>query len=356
MTKVEQLASLLPVDADGALITSECNRRFLTGFPSSDGYVLVTKDAAFFMTDSRYIEAARRIVRGMDCLVYNKASDVLNALIKQHNLHRLLVEDEGLSCAEYRRLDNMLENVELKGDVLDGLLTGMRLVKTPEELEKIKQAQALTDYGFEKILPRIHAGRTEREVALELEFIIRQQGAECVAFEYIVVSGANSSLPHGVPSDKVIEHGDFLTMDFGAVVDGWHSDMTRTVAVGACSQEQREVYEIVRKAQLASLSTLREGVSCVVADAAARRVIEEAGYGQYFGHGTGHGVGIEIHEAPRLSPSAQGQILQEGNVVTVEPGIYLPGKFGVRIEDFAYITKTGCENLTKSPKELIIVE
>ena len=355
MTKAEQLAAALPQGIDGALVTSETNRRYLTGFPSSAGVVLATREASYFLTDFRYIEAAKRIVRGLDCIEYQKLFKPLGELIKRHSLRRLAVEDEGMTCAEFHRYSEMLPQVELCGGMLDELLSELRLVKTPAELDKIKQAQALTDYGFEKILPFIRAGRTEREVALELEFIIRRQGAECVAFEYIVVSGPNSSLPHGVPSDKIIERGDFVTMDFGAVVDGWHSDMTRTVAVGECSSEQRQIYDTVLKAQQAALAVIREGLSCVAGDAAARQIIASAGYGDCFGHGTGHGVGIEIHETPRLSPSAGGETLRAGSIVTVEPGIYLPGKFGVRIEDMVFVTQNGCENLTKSPKQLIIL-
>lgn len=354
MTKAELLAKALPQGIDGALITSENNRRYLTGFPSSAGMVLVTLNAAYFLTDFRYIEAARRKIQGMECIEYKKISETLCGMISRHGLMRLAVEDEGLTCAEFKRIGKMLPDTELCGGILDGLLGELRLTKSPEELDKIKQSQELTDYGFEYILPFIKAGRTEKEVALEMEFAMRKKGAECVAFDFIVVSGANSSLPHGVPSDKVIERGDFVTMDFGAVIDGWHSDMTRTIAVGECSEEQRQVYQTVLQAQKATLGVLRAGYSCVKGDAAARNVISEAGYGDCFGHGTGHGVGIEIHEAPFLSPSAGDASLRAGSIVTVEPGIYLPGKFGVRIEDMAYITRDGCEDLTKSPKELII--
>lgn len=355
MRPFQRLMEQLPAGADAALVVSAHNRRYLTGFPSSAGVVLVTRDSALFLTDFRYIEAARRVVKGMECVEYDSLSQTLSSLAGQHNLRCILTEDEGMSVAEYERVSRMLPGVELRGGVLDGLLGALRLVKSPEELAKIRQAQALTEYGFDHILPFIRPGRTEREVALELEFLIRRQGAEGVAFDFIVVSGANSSLPHGVPGDKVIENGDFVTMDFGARVDGWHSDMTRTVAVGGCSPEQRRVYDTVLKAQLAALSVLRAGLRCTDGDAAARSVIEQAGYGAYFGHATGHGVGVEIHEEPRLSPRSGEEILCAGSVVTVEPGIYLPGRFGVRIEDMASITENGCENLTKSPKELIVL-
>lgn len=355
MTKVEQLAAALPQGIDGAIISSAHNRRYLTGFPSSAGIVLITRQASYFLTDFRYIEAARRVVRDMDCIEYTKQSDTLNELAAKHGLRRIAAEDEGLTCYELMRFQAALDGLDFQGKILDDLLKELRLVKMQAEIGRIKQAQALTDYGFEYILSRIKEGRTERDIALELEFEIRRQGAEAVAFDFIVVSGANSALPHGVPSDKPLERGDFVTMDFGAVVDGWHSDMTRTVAVGTCCEEQKRVYNIVLSAQQAVLDKLKSGIYCVEGDAAARDIITGAGYGNCFGHGTGHGVGVEIHEAPRLSPSAGDEKLKTGSIVTVEPGIYVTGRFGVRIEDMVCITENGCDNLTKSPKELIII-
>ena len=292
----------------------------------------------------------------MECLCYQRLTDTLRELMEKHGVRRLLVEAGQMTLRERRKLRETLSGDVEDGDELDDWLEALRLIKSPDELRRIREAQALTAYGFEKILDYIRPGRTEREIALELEFLIRRQGAEGIAFDFIVVSGANSSLPHGVPSDKAVEPGDFVTMDFGAVVDGWHSDMTRTVAVGSVTDEQRRVYETVLRAQETALGTLRAGLSCRAGDAAARDVIREAGYGDCFGHSTGHGVGVEIHEEPRLSPAApEGELLQPGSVVTVEPGIYLSGKFGVRIEDMAAITETGCENLTKSPKTLTIL-
>lgn len=356
MTLVRQLAQRLPRPGDAALIITPHNRRFLTGFPSSDGLVLVTIEDALFLTDSRYIEAADRVVTDMPCLCYQRVLEALGEQLAHRGVRRLFVEANGMTLAEAGRLKAALPGIELiEGTSLDEWLSELRLVKTPAQLSKIREAQAMTEFGFSHILSRIEAGRTEREIALDLEFAVRRQGAEAVAFDFIVVSGENSSLPHGVPSDRVLQKGDFVTMDFGARVDGWHSDMTRTVAVGAVSEEQRHVYDTVRAAQEASLAVLREGLSCVEGDRAARTVIEEAGYGDCFGHGTGHGVGMEIHEQPRLSPLAGEQLLRTGEVVTVEPGIYLPGKFGVRIEDMVVITPNGCENLTHAPKELLVL-
>ncbi len=352
MTRVEQLAAALPQHIDSALIMDKINRRYITGFNSSQGMVLITRHNVYFLTDSRYIEAARNTVKGIECVEY-KNRDTLKSLVDRLGLRHIAVEDESLSCARYRQLKETLNNAELHGDIVERLIRDMRLIKTPFEIEKIRQAQQLTDYGFRFILTRIKEGCSERELAIELEFAMRKQGAQAAAFDLIVLSGENTSMPHGVPGDRTIKNGDFLLMDFGAIVDGWCSDMTRTVAVGTCSDEQRNSYQTVLTAQLAALSVLRAGLPCADGDAAARNVIKDAGYGDYFGHGTGHGVGLEIHESPRLSLSATDEILCEGSVVTVEPGIYFPGRFGVRIEDMVCITKDGCENLTKSPKELI---
>lgn len=360
MSAVEALMQRLPDAQSAALITTPHNRRYLTGFPSSAGCVLVTAEEAYFLTDFRYIEAAKSRIRHMECICYTDMAQELQVRLAARGVQRVFVEADGMTLAEYTRYRQRIPDVEwvenaADGESLDGWMTALRMCKTPEQLACIRQAQRLTEAGFDHILSFIRAGRTEREIALELEFFIRRQGAEGAAFDFIVVSGANGALPHGVPGDKPVEAGDFVTMDFGAVVDGWHSDMTRTVAVGSVSEEQRQVYDTVLRAQLAALETLHAGASCVACDAAARYVIAQAGYGDCFGHGTGHGVGIEIHEQPRLSPGAGQAILTPGSVVTVEPGIYLPGKFGVRIEDMAVITENGYENLTKSPKQLLIL-
>ncbi|MCI9414868.1 MAG: aminopeptidase P family protein [Clostridiales bacterium] len=357
--KCERLAAYLPEQSDAALIVSVDNRRYLTGFRSSAGAVLVLREAAYFLTDFRYIEAAGQRVRGAQCVCYRRLYESLRELLSRHGAGRLFIEGEGTTLSEGAALAAALPEIGLCETGLDGWLQELRLTKEPEEIARIREAQRLTDEAFAHILTFIRPGRTEREVALELEFHIRRAGAEGASFDFIAVSGANSSLPHGEPGAKELEPGDFLTMDFGAVVDGWHSDMTRTVALaapgGGIAEEQRRVYDTVLRAQEAALSVLRAGLPCVEGDAAARRVIEAAGYGEYFGHATGHGVGVEIHEQPRLSAAAGDAVLQEGTVVTVEPGIYLPGRFGVRIEDMAVITANGCDDLTRSPRELLIL-
>lgn len=336
------------------LVSSPENRRYLTGFSSSDGYLLVTADKAVFMTDSRYIEAAEKTVKGCSDIVrLDSLSVQLPSYIKKLGVMSLMTESTRLTVEEFNRIAKIAE-CSVIAEKADEKINSLRRKKSEEEKNCILKAQAIAEKAFEHILGFISTDKTEKDIALELDFFMLKNGAEALSFETIAVSGANSSMPHGVPSEKKIEIGDFITMDYGAVVNGYHSDMTRTVAVGSVSTKQAEIYETVLKAQLASLATLKNGVSGFDADKAARDIISDAGYGEFFGHGTGHGVGIEIHEAPRLSFKTD-SVLAEGDVVTVEPGIYLPGEFGVRIEDMAYITANGYENLTKSPKNLIII-
>ncbi len=340
--------------SDAYIVVSPENRRYLTGFASSDGYLIITKESAVFLIDSRYIEAAENQISVCDDIILlTSFSSQLPEILDKKGITILYTESDRLSISEFENIKKAVSCVCVS-DYVDEKIDALRRIKSENEKQKILKAQAVAEKAFDNVLSFIKEGVTEKEIALTLDFFMLRNGAEAVSFETIAVSGKNSSLPHGVPSDKKIENGDFITMDFGAVVDGYHSDMTRTVALGQISSKQAEVYETVLSAQEGCLRILRNGVSCVDADAAARDIIKNAGYGKFFGHGTGHGVGIEIHEAPRLSPSCN-KILQTGDVVTVEPGIYLPAEFGVRIEDMAFITENGCENLTKSPKNLIIL-
>lgn len=351
------LADVLPENADSALIISPDNRRYFTSFNSSDGFLLITKKGSIFFTDSRYIEAAEKQISRCDvCEGKNFFAQIRDYLIER-NAQSIAVEAGGITVSQYLRLADRSElcGFELICDgELDKNINRIRSVKSAEEVLYIKQAQAIAEKSFLNILDFIKAGRTEKEIQLELDYYMLKNGAEALSFETIAVSGVNSSMPHGVPSEKPVNNGDFITMDFGAVVNGYHSDMTRTVALGSVSDEQQHVYNVVLAAQQAAIDAVKAGVACSDGDKAARDVISQAGYGEYFGHSTGHGVGIEIHEEPNLSPNSKG-FLQKGNIVTVEPGIYLPGKFGVRIEDMVLITDEGCENLTKAEKKLVTV-
>lgn len=340
---------------DGALIISPENRRYLTGFSSSDGFLLVSDKRAVFITDSRYIESAQNTVKDCEVILQGSKISQIYELFAEMGVHKAGIEAGRMTVSNLSQFQDALYSIKIDfSGELDSIINSLRMIKSDDEIKNIKAAQKIAEEALQNIFSFIKPGVTEKEIALELDFYMLSNGADALSFETIAVSGANSSMPHGVPTEKKIENGDFVTMDFGAVVNGYHSDMTRTVAVGFVTEKQKEVYETVLKAQNTALSFLKSGVSCRSADKSARDVIEKAGYGEYFGHSTGHGVGIEIHELPNLSPNSE-MLLQKGNIVTVEPGIYLPGQFGVRIEDFAVITENGCENLTKAPKELIIL-
>lgn len=340
-------------DNTGIIVSSPENRRYFTRFPSSDGFLLVTSEDAVFFTDSRYVEAAKKTVSVCPVEELTNAVKQLPVFFRERGIKRILFESNRLYISDFNRLKGYFEGICCVADgSLDECITALREVKTKGELDLIKKAQKIAEDAFLHILNFIRTGVTEKQIALELDYYMLRNGAEAISFETIAVSGENSSLPHGVPSDKKVKKGDFITMDFGAVYGGFHSDMTRTVIVKEPSEEQLLIYETVLSAQRAALSILKPGVKGVDVDKAARDIINNAGYGARFGHGTGHGVGLEIHEIQTLSPRSK-DILSVGNVITVEPGIYIPGKFGVRIEDMAVITKDGYENLTNCEKELI---
>lgn len=354
MEKINKLQTFLKSSHEAILIHSVENRRFFTGFASSDGYLVVTTDEAVLFADSRYIEAAQKNSRCPARLVTRVTTEVKD-FIKEKHILKIYTERARLSVSDADFFKTaFLPCRATPSKRLEKKIEEIRMVKSSFEIENIKKAQKIAEDAFENVLKFIKPGVTERGIALQLDFYMLSHGAEALSFETIAVTGKKTSMPHGVPDDTVVKNGDFITMDFGAVYNGYHSDMTRTVAVGEVSVEQRKIYEIVLEAQKKALERLKAGVSGKDADAVARDVITAAGYGEYFGHGTGHGVGVEIHELPNLSGRSD-NILQTGNVVTVEPGIYIPGKFGVRIEDMAVITENGYENLTATPKDLIIL-
>ena len=339
---------------DAIVLTDEKNRRYATGFHSTAGAVYISQKQAVFYTDFRYIEAARAAIHTAEVREIGGGrsyAGVVNDLIREDGAQRVALEDDCLTYADYRR---WADSLKAEAVPQDGLMLSLRTVKTRDELDKIVRAQRIAERAFEEILNEIRPGVTEKELAARLTYLMLHEGAENMSFDPIVVSGANSSKPHGVPSEKAVAAGDFVTMDFGCIYDGYCSDMTRTVAVGRADEEMRRVYETVLSAQRAGIEAARAGVTGAEVDAAARQVIADAGHGAYFGHGFGHGVGLFIHEAPTASPRGT-ETLPAGAVVTAEPGIYLPGRFGVRIEDMLYLTETGCENLTRAEKDLIVL-
>ncbi|WP_027340115.1 M24 family metallopeptidase [Halonatronum saccharophilum] len=352
--RIEQLQDVLKEEKlDGILIHNPENRRYLTGFIGTAGSLLVTKGKAILVTDFRYTNQAKYQAPHCEVIEFKDSNlKVINDLIKRESLEILGFEGEFENYNTYLKYKEKL-NIELKST--KNLVKKLRLVKGNEEIDKLKKAIKVTDEAFTNILDHIEVGGVEREVALELEFFMKKNGATDNAFDFIVASGERSALPHGVASDKKIKKGEFLTMDFGCVFDGYNSDMTRTVVVGEQpTEKQKEVYYAVLKAQEEAIKGIKAGMKGSEVDKIARHIIKEAGYGDYFGHGLGHGVGLDIHEGPRLSPKGD-VVLEEGMVVTVEPGIYIPEFGGVRIEDIVVVKEGGCEILTQSPKELIVV-
>lgn len=351
---IELVQKELKQNADCAIVTSDINRRYLTGMRSSAGTVVIFEDKVYLIIDFRYIEKARATALDCEVLLEQNLYAQINELLAKHGAKSVCIEADELTCSQFKTMKEKLSAEVSDDSSLSRKLLELRSVKTPDELEKIKSAQKIAEQSFDEVLNFIKVGRTEREIALFLDFEMQKRGSQGVSFETIALSGKNTSMPHGVPSDKRVEKGDFVLMDFGAVYDGYHSDMTRTVAVGGVSEKMKQVYDTVLTAQLRAISAAKAGIIGKELDKTARDVIEKAGFGDAFGHSLGHGVGLQIHEAPNASPRYEKE-LSEGVVVTVEPGIYLPDEFGVRIEDMIFITKDGCENLTSTDKNLIIL-
>jgi Xaa-Pro aminopeptidase len=344
-------ARLSDLEVEALLVTRLVNVRYLTGFTGSNAQLLLGEEPVFF-TDSRYEAQAGHEVPDLRRTVYpQRFVDAFAEACRGAGIARVGFEAAGVTYETYGRLAEVegLELVPTSAEV-----ERLRWEKEPDEVRLIGEAQRLTDEAFEKVIGNLAEGVTEREVAFELEQAMRRAGAERLAFESIVAFGEQAAEPHHNPTDRTLRRGDVVKMDFGCVVDGYHSDMTRTVAFGEPSSELREVYDLVARAQGAGIEAVRAGVSGGDADAASRRVIEEAGHGERFGHSLGHGVGLEIHEGPTLRKGSE-DVLPEGTVVTVEPGVYLPGVGGVRIEDMVVVEANGCRPLPTTTKELIVL-
>lgn len=336
------------------LILTPVARQYLCGFPSSDGYLVLINDKKYLFIDGRYYEEAARRLPDMDVRLLKNTRLQLLELFDSLGVEALSVETE-ITVEQLERLRELFPLLQIEpNQKLSDSIRDMRAIKSEDELSYIKKAQHIAERAFQNILNFIRVGVSEKQIAAELDYLMRKAGADRIAFDTIVVSGKRSSLPHGEPTYKPVAPGEFVTMDFGAVVNGYHSDMTRTVAVGSANEAMQKVYETVLAAQQKATDVIAPGVELSVADAAARDKIKQAGFGEYFSHSTGHGVGLEIHEGPNLSSRSEGT-LKLGNVVTVEPGIYISERFGVRIEDMVYVTETGCQNLTKSDKSLIVL-
>ncbi len=348
--RVDKIRNMLQNKAiDGVLICKPINIRYISGFTGSVGYIIITQNEAKLFVDFRYVEQAQKQCRNLDIIEY-KELNCITTLIQNLKIGSLGIEEDFVNYKYVTSLKNKLEKIQLVE--LNGALTMMRAIKDEKEIELIKKSAQLCNDGFNYILDFIKPGVSEVDIAIELEFYMRKRGASGPSFDFIVASGQRSSLPHGVASKKIIEDGDLLTIDFGCIVEGYCSDMTRTVAVGKVEDKQEEIYSIVLAAQNKALKSVRPGITGKELDGIARNFIDESGFGANFGHGLGHGVGLEIHELPTLN--WRGEIAMEpGMVITIEPGIYIPNSFGVRIEDLVVVTQGGYKVLTNVTKELI---
>lgn len=354
MNKIEKLIKDMPDEIDAVIVKNGFNRFYFTNFSSTAGVLIITKKEAYFLLDFRYFEMAQKVVKGVKIICFSDLFEEINKIFKNENVKNVAVETKSVSISEFEEYKTKLNEYNFtKNSWLDEEISSLRSVKTEEEVEKIRRSQEVVDAAFSHILNFISAGKTEKQVAREIENFILDN-AQAVSFSTIVVSGKNSSLPHGVPTEKILEDGDFVTMDFGAILDGYCSDMTRTVVVKKPSNFQRELYKIVLDGQELALKTIKQGLICNEVDAMVRRFFKKFDYEEEFGHGLGHGVGIEIHEDPYLNKICKTK-LKENMVVTVEPGIYLNSKMGIRIEDMVVVKENGILNLTKSSKELIFI-
>ena len=354
MKNLDKYKSLLDGEVDGLLLTSRYSRHYGAEFDIAEGVAIVTKAGCRYFTDSRYIESAEKNLKGFEVLMTDAGHTPfqrLNDAIADFGVTTLGYEEDYLTVKE---LMDYEKNLNARLAPFNKPIYNFRASKEEWEIDLMKKAQAITDKAFAEVLPRIRVGMSELELQAELIYCMYQNGGTGLAFDPIVVSGPNTSLPHGVAGERKIQAGDFVTMDFGASYMGYCADMTRTVAVGFATEEMKKVYSIVLEAQRAAIAETKAGVTGAFVDGIARKVIENTGYGEYFGHGYGHSLGLEIHENPNMN-TRNHEPLPLHAVCSAEPGIYLPGKFGVRIEDVTILTQNSAIDITASPKNLIIV-
>lgn len=357
--RIEKLREKLQaLNIEAILIGSSANITYLSGFKGSNGLIYISSDSQKLITDFRYLEQAAKQSPDFEIVDQTNIGLIKTAMqiASAENVKHIGFESAHTNYSTYK-LFKEFEGVTFVDT--EGVVESLRRLKDAEEIEKLRKAESIGDIAFAKIVPFLTQeyknGLTETQVALELERIMRTHGASATSFSSIVATGAKSSLCHAVPGEETFSEGDFVVMDFGCVYEGYCSDMTRTVVIGEATVKHLEIYETVLKAQKAALAAIKPGMVCKEIDRIARDIITQAGYGEYFGHGLGHSVGLEIHENPRFSMLDE-TVLEPGMVLTVEPGIYVPGFGGVRIEDMVVVTEDGIDNLTSSPKQLITIK
>lgn len=336
-----------------AVILTEQNSFYYSGFRSTDGVLLCFFDEQILLVDGRYFEAAKNSLTNVKVVLLKNLKQQIEDIIKSKNIKKVFCENN-ITLQKYDSIKTYIGEAEIINDKLSVLIDKQREIKTDFEIDCIKKAQRIAEKSLDELLKVIKIGMTEKQIAAELEYRMKLNGADGISFDTIAVSGKNTSLPHGVPTDKKLESGEFLTLDFGAVYNGYHSDMTRTFGIGKVTDKMKNVYDTVLIANIEAFSSIKCGIKASDVDLKARNLIEESGFGEYFVHSTGHGVGLDIHESPNISFKNQ-NLLLENQVITVEPGIYLPNEFGVRIEDMAVVKPKNAENLTNFSKKLIII-
>lgn len=351
MDKVKILQKLIPDEADAVIISSQKNIYYISSFNFSDGFILITRKNSYLFTDSRYIEAAKNRLSSYWTIIYTgNRKDILEEIYSENRIKTVCFEDNVITCSSFNKMKEDFSSITFIP--LGNIINNMREYKDAGEITNIIRAQKIAEEAFSHILNTITYNMTEVEVALELEYNMRKNGSSGLAFDIIAVSGTASALPHGEPRPQKLEKG-FLTLDFGAVVNGYKSDMTRTICIGKADSELKHLYNTVLRAQEMAIEAAFVGVECSLLDKIARDYIYKEGYEGKFGHGLGHGVGLDIHEAPSISLSGKDKTLKAGHVITIEPGIYLEGKYGARIEDMLVAGECGITDITNSPKHLI---
>lgn len=346
-------AKLVKTGNEAALITSPENRFYFSGFKGSSGILLITRDNTYLLTDFRYIDQGKEEAPSFTVINHERKSfPAVTALIEKHGIRKLGVEYGKMPILEFKELESLNPDLQIFNS--EEVIYQLRMIKDQGEIECFRKGIAMCDEAFKHSLSFIRPGMSEKELGLELEFFMRKAGADGIKENHVIASGERSSLPHGQATERIIQAGDFVKMDIGAKVNGYYTDFTRTVVVGEPSDKHIEIYNIVKKAQEVALAAIGPGKVCSEMDRRARAVIEEAGYGENFGHSLGHSIGLAVHESPAMRATDE-TVLQPGMVITVEPGIYIPGFGGVRIEDFIVITEDGYENLTTATKELQVI-
>lgn len=355
--RTEKIKKFISDKHQALLITENVNIFYYTDFYKSEGALLITEEETYLLVDFRYYEDALAKAKGCKVVEFRILINTIKELLTKHNITSLVIEADNFTLSSYSKylksLNEIGVSLESNGG-LDRFIKNQRLIKSKIEIEYIQKAQSISEKAYEEVLNYIKPGVREKDIANMLEYLMKKYGADDISFDLITISGKKTSLPHGVPGEEIVNPGDFFTMDIGALYKGYHSDMTRTVAVKSYTEDMQKIYNIVLEAQTKALNSVCAGVKSNEIDKIARNIISNAGYSQCFGHSTGHGVGLDIHEAPNVSPNSD-VILSEGMVITVEPGIYIENKFGVRIEDMVLVDNCGYTNFASLPKQLIVI-